>query len=179
MPDYLQQWLPVGWIGAAVALLLSAAWLWRTLLGPMFSKVAATLRLAGDFLDDWQGEPKRPGVDAVPGVMERLANYDERIHGMTTALEEAKELAAKHDVAIADIQYHVQPNHGGSAWDEMSRKVDGVAKQVDGVANAQVFVVGTVEGMATTVSGLRGEVQQLRSDHSGRITRLEEHEDSD
>lgn len=31
----------------------------------------------GDFLDDWNGEPERPGVPARPGVMQRLADNEE------------------------------------------------------------------------------------------------------
>jgi|SRR5690606_6239788 len=30
-----------------------------------------------DFLDDWNGEPERPGVPARPGVMQRLAANEE------------------------------------------------------------------------------------------------------
>jgi hypothetical protein len=31
----------------------------------------------GDFLDDWNGEPARPGVPERPGVMQRLADNEE------------------------------------------------------------------------------------------------------
>ena len=171
-PEYVMQWLPIGWIGAAVAAVAALAWLWRTILGPTLHRLNAASNRVSQVLDDWQGTPARPGVPARPGIMEQM-------YGFKAALEAGEKITAEHTDAINDIRHHVKPNHGTSAWDEMGRKVDAVAKQVDGVANAQVFVVVTVEGMAENVGGLRGEVQQLRADHAGRITRLEEHEDKE
>ncbi|NDK24626.1 hypothetical protein FSY75_09090 [Streptomyces sp. TR1341] len=44
--------------------------------------VRASIRLAGrvnEFMDDWSGEPGRPGVHPRPGVMERLAGFEDRL----------------------------------------------------------------------------------------------------
>ncbi|MEU8035721.1 hypothetical protein [Streptosporangium sp. NPDC049078] len=35
-------------------------------------KLLALIKKGGDILDDWRGEPGRPGVPARPGVMARL-----------------------------------------------------------------------------------------------------------
>lgn len=64
-------------------------------LGVITKGVKIVLKLArrvSEFLDDWNGEPERDGVEARPGVMKRLA-----------ALEELKE------------------NHGGSIKDAVKR----------------------------------------------------------
>lgn len=52
------------------------------------------------FLDDWAGEPARPGVPAVPGVMERVRQLEE---------------VAKR------INFEVQPNGGASLIDKINR----------------------------------------------------------
>lgn len=38
-----------------------------------------TLRKLGDFLEDWSGEPPRPGVPGRPGVMDRLARIEAQL----------------------------------------------------------------------------------------------------
>lgn len=38
------------------------------------------LRRVGHFLDDWFGEPARPGFVGQPGVMERLARVEHEVH---------------------------------------------------------------------------------------------------
>jgi hypothetical protein len=49
-----------------------------------------------DFLDDWAGQPQRPGVAARPGVMARLEAVEE---------------------TTADISQETKPNHGHSMRD--------------------------------------------------------------
>ena len=52
------------------------------IFGAVFA-VVRTLRPlvhgTAEFLDDWKGEPDRPGVKGRPGVMERLDAYDRRM----------------------------------------------------------------------------------------------------
>jgi hypothetical protein len=61
-------WL--GAIAAAAAVVVAVVarwpgrWLWHLLRG------------VWEFLEDWKGEPGRPGVPARPGVMERLQNVE-------------------------------------------------------------------------------------------------------
>jgi hypothetical protein len=62
--------MTAAWVSAAaaVAALIVARWPGRFLWH--------LLRRTTDFLDDWQGEPERPGVPARPGVLERLRNVE-------------------------------------------------------------------------------------------------------
>ncbi|MFI9418110.1 hypothetical protein [Streptomyces werraensis] len=53
-------------------------------------------RRTSQFLDDWYGEPPRPGVPARPGVMERMAGMEER---------------------LGHVWHEVYPNNGGSLRD--------------------------------------------------------------
>lgn len=61
-----------------------------------------------NFFEDWNGIPARPGVDAKPGVMERLAKLED-IH-----------------LEVAEIKAEVKPNHGGSMRDQVTRIEDAV-----------------------------------------------------
>lgn len=58
----------VAGVVTAVAVLAAAA-----------KRTFSLLRRIGHFLDDWAGEPERPGVEARPGVLERLENIEDRL----------------------------------------------------------------------------------------------------
>lgn len=60
----------------------------------------ARWRRVSDFLDDWNGEPARPGVAARPGAIERLSAVEASVHM---------------------IRSEVTPNHGGSMKDVIGR----------------------------------------------------------
>ncbi|TDC81914.1 hypothetical protein E1193_13510 [Micromonospora sp. KC606] len=59
-----------------------------------------TLRRIDDWLDDWYGEPARPGQPARPGVPERLTQIEAR---------------------QAAIEAQLRPNGGGSLRDAVDR----------------------------------------------------------
>ena len=61
-----------GWITAAVALTVAVC----GCLAVLGRKVWRGFRRTEDFLDDWGGHPERPGVEARPGVMERLQTVE-------------------------------------------------------------------------------------------------------
>lgn len=67
MPDPMNV-SPSALIGGAVVLVIVAVLLLR-----VGKAVVPVLRQTGRFLDDWQGEPDRPGVPGRPGVMEQLS----------------------------------------------------------------------------------------------------------
>lgn len=71
-----------------------------------------------NLVEDWNGEPERPGVAARPGVMETLKAHGDKIR---------------------DIQKQVTPNHGSTLklseeLQELRREVVAVANQVSGIA---------------------------------------------
>jgi hypothetical protein len=51
-------------------------------------------------LEDWRGTPARPGVQRVPGVLERLSFVED---------------------GVAEIRHEVKPNSGVSMRDDLSR----------------------------------------------------------
>jgi hypothetical protein len=53
-----------------------------------------------DFINDWHGEPARPGVQPRPGVMERLAGIENR---------------------LTDVEHELKPNSGKSLRDAVNR----------------------------------------------------------
>jgi hypothetical protein len=69
---------------AATATVVGAIWLAVKIYHKLFRRV-------GQFLDDWNGEVARPGVEARPGVMARLSA----------------------------IEYEVNYDHGGSMKDQV------------------------------------------------------------
>lgn len=73
----MQTWVTAAGIAAGAAAILA-------ILGYGWRLLRTAWRLggrAGDFFDDWVGEPSRPGVPARPGVMERLGRIE---HEVTT-----------------------------------------------------------------------------------------------
>ena len=64
----------VSWVSLAVGVvgLLSGV------VGSLRWLVVKVLRPMASLAEDWAGEPPRPGVPARPGVMERLAQWEER-----------------------------------------------------------------------------------------------------
>lgn len=73
------------------------------------AKVYPFIRKLQTLMDDWLGEPERPGVHRRPGLMERM----EKIESL--ALSSA---------------YHTQPNHGGSGHDALSTKLDLILEKI-------------------------------------------------
>lgn len=83
-------------------------------------KVFPFLRKINHFIDDVAGEPARPGVDARPGLMERLSVVEEKQDEQSISL-------AKQSAALAVVQHEVTTNHGSSLKDavkKLERKFD-------------------------------------------------------
>lgn len=61
-----------------------------------------TWRLLRDFLDDWNGEPDRPGVPGRRGVLERLERLDYQVHPNSgTSLRD--QVDRTHDLLVSHI----------------------------------------------------------------------------
>ncbi|MFI0934558.1 hypothetical protein ACH4RG_22910 [Streptomyces sp. NPDC021019] len=63
------------WAGALAGLSGLVAVLWRFL-----RSVGRTWERVDQFMDDWYGQPDRPGVAARPGVMERLGGIEQELY---------------------------------------------------------------------------------------------------
>ena len=161
VPRELAQWLPAQIMGAVTAV-VAMGWLWRSILAPGYRWAKSTK----DRLDDFLGEPERPGVPARPGVMARLQKYDERIEGMTTALGEHAEVLAK-------VKYHVMPNSGLSAYDKLGEKIDELAASVVQIADTQGRLARSQLEVAGAVDRLREDKERAHDEMLRRLGRLE------
>ena len=159
-PGYVLQWLPLELMGV-VAAMAAGIWAWKVALRPAYRWAKGVKAKLEEFFESWFGRPARPGYPAEPGVPERLATYDERIEGMTTALGE-------HADAIADIRYHVQPNRDGSAHDDLIRKVDAVGDRLGFLTDSQL-------ALARVIDELRTDKERAHEKMLRRIGRMEHH----
>lgn len=75
-------------------------------------------RGVSNLLDDWNGEPARPGVPAQPGVMERIRNLDD---GQLNIIDRLKR-----------VEHEVLPNSGTSLNDKVTRIDQAMTGGVDG-----------------------------------------------
>ena len=86
--------MSAAWLTALSALAAAIGGVLWWLLRQAWHLLSRTMR----FLDDWAGEPARPGVEARPGVMERLRAVE---------------------VKLAQVLAETRPNHGHSMRDVM------------------------------------------------------------
>lgn len=77
-----------------------------------------------NFFDDWEGRPARPGVDAEPGVMERLKVLEDT---------QATQGVTLHDqnAVLETIRHEVEFNNGSSVKDATLRLEEGQEKQAE------------------------------------------------
>ena len=61
-------------------------------------------------LEDWNGEPSRPGVPGRLGVMERLDSIEKKVNSAA---------------------FNSRPNHGTSAYDEHTRLLNEILERID------------------------------------------------
>lgn len=73
------------WLDAFVAAgIIAGGFGLLVMIGRAVGWVLRTWKRLTDFLDDWNGEPARPGVEARPGFPERIA----RLEKLVTRIEE-------------------------------------------------------------------------------------------
>lgn len=166
-PGYVLQWLPLELMGV-VAAVAAGAWLWRAALGPALKRARAVGRQVEDFLESWQGRPKRPGYPAEPGVPERLRGIEDLVPGWTTAL-------AEHTEAIEEIRYHIQPNHDGSAHDALVRKIDALTDKVDAMGERQGHLSDAQLAVAGQLDRIEQDKRAAHDEILRRIGRIESH----
>jgi hypothetical protein len=83
-------------------------------------KIAKSLRRIGHFLDDWSGEPARPGVPQRLGVLERLDAQDQRLHSVE---ERTRQLAPNGGSHLIDAigRMEVQLKNRDDRLDSLAR----------------------------------------------------------
>lgn len=130
-------------------------------------------------IDDWMGEPERPGVKARPGLMKRMADQEDRDAARDKREAERDAREAERDKAVellrpvvADISakveridYHSRPNGGGSAHDAIVREVKGVradladhVKQAASIHEEQAAAIAYLAGDITAIDDLAAAV---------------------
>ena len=67
-------------------------------------------RPMAEFVEDWRGEPSRPGVAPRPGVMPRLAT-----------IEQQTALIPGIDQRLSAVEHELHPNSGASLRDAINR----------------------------------------------------------
>lgn len=86
----------------ATALLAIFRWLYRQ------------FKSLDDLLNDWRGEPERPGVPRRPGVLERLDNIERKVNSAA---------------------FNSQSNHGTSAYDAHTEMLLEILEEIKGRNN--------------------------------------------
>lgn len=66
-----------------------------------------------DFLEDWRGEPGRPGVPARPGVMARLGQLEQGVTQTPARLD-------RIEYRVSQMELQLHPNGGGSLHDKVT-----------------------------------------------------------
>jgi hypothetical protein len=104
----------IGGIIVGIATVLAViGWAWKQLKPPT--------KGIEHFLEDWNGEPARPGVPARPGMMQRVANIESS--QVTTATHQTKADAffEKYGPIIDKLDHEMHPNSGSSLADAVNR----------------------------------------------------------
>ena len=105
-------------IGDIVGLLAAIGAIWASI-----KWIRPALRAITNFLDDWNGEPERPGVPGRAGVLEQIAD-------LRTDVDLAKTLARDAAESSADAAFHSKPNHGSSSYDALMKQVRATGEAV-------------------------------------------------
>lgn len=97
------------WILGAGAAAVAVAAVWK-----IVSAVAGFARRVGHFLDDWWGEPARPGHPARPGIPERMAGVEQSLGVVCDRL-------GLVETRTARIEHELHPNSGHTMRDVVDR----------------------------------------------------------
>lgn len=97
-------WLDVFVVAGSIAAGLGLL----ALIGKVVRWMLRTWKRITDFLDDWNGEPPRPGVDARPGFPDRIASLEHTVsNGLSANVKDIQQRVIrleKGNAAILDAQ---------------------------------------------------------------------------
>lgn len=134
--------VPAGDVPALVfALAILAALL---AIGFGVRKAAPTLRKIGHAVDDFVGEPARPGVDARPGVVESVRTVRDELGALTRIVDErTKGLAG--DLAALSTATGRRLDEQTARVDEHGRRLDEHGRRLDEHAALLARLSGRVD----------------------------------
>ena len=107
MSPALMDWLTANWgaLGFAIVIVAAVAMM-AVKLWPLFRKL-------GHFLDDVAGEPARPGVEARPGLMERLARIEHEVFqnsgsSLRDRVDQTAQQVTEVSAAVQTVSYQLE-----------------------------------------------------------------------
>lgn len=98
------------------------------------------------FLEDWNGEPERPGVPARPGMMQRVANIESSQTVTATHQIKADAFFEKYGPIIDKLDHEMHPNSGSSMADAVNRTEKALKAHIEACPNIQTNVTVTTPG---------------------------------
>lgn len=116
MPDLTSPQI-IGLIGALAALVGTIIAIFKAHSAWRKWKAGWKQRI-GNFFDDWEGRPERPGKVREPGVMERLKVLEDTQAAQGTTLHD-------QNTVLETIRHEVEFNNGSSVKDATLRLEDG------------------------------------------------------
>lgn len=137
---------------AIAAGLVALATLWRSVLGPAWSKAMAALRMIEQFGEDWNGVPAQPARPGHPAVPERP--------GVLAHLDHVDETLLSHGKKLGVIHHEVLPNNGSSMRDAVNRLETNAKESTTdrSVLHRRIDdVTGRLDDLAVIVDELRTE----------------------
>lgn len=105
-------------LGAILLVCFACGMFWKT-FGPIIKKTT-------QFLDDWNGEPERPGVPERPGALQRLRSLDE--------------FTVKYSPIIDRLDHEMHPNSGSSMADAVNRTEKALKEHLAACPSTQTTV---------------------------------------
>lgn len=108
MQDFVQD-VTIGQLVIAAAI-CGSAWALIRKLGP------GLVRLV-HMLDDFQGEPARPGVQARPGMLERMSTMEAATRGVA----DGQVILTRQMTVVVDSVAQLSPNGGSTMRDSIAR----------------------------------------------------------
>lgn len=140
-----------------------------TLIGAVLAGikwVKPAILVVRHFVDAWNGEPARPGVQARPGVMEQLADLTTEIAELRQGVGLAQTLAKNAAESSADAAFHSKPNHGHSSYDDLVKMI---TRLQTASADTKTAIDTSLADRADILARLDDQSEQIRA----IITRLD------
>lgn len=160
LPDWFDQ-IPLAYylipFAGIVALVLLGA-MWVKYVNPYAVKIS-------HFVDDFFGEEARPGVERVPGVLERLEQVTLMLTASKQTLETHTEELEELKSELQTVKAQVTPNHGSSAHDTLMKEI----RRGNTI----------VEALAVAIAGLKSGLEESQEDRKKIWEKIDELQESE